>query len=64
MVARQIYIEKANDQSLIIVPTTTKALLLGLFILMVVGGIYPAPLMEVIQSATDAIISGELVRLV
>ena len=64
MVARQIYIEKANDQSLIIVPTTTKALLLGLLILMVVGGIYPAPLMEVIQSATDAIISGELVRLV
>ena len=63
-VARQIYIEKANDQSLIIVPTTTKALLLGLLILMVVGGIYPAPLMEVIQSATDAIISGELVRLV
>ena len=62
MVARQIYIEEAEDESHIPVSLFGKVILSILLILMVVGGIWPQPVMEIIQSATDSVTSVGLIR--
>ncbi len=62
MVARQLYIEEPKLGASVPVSLFTKVLLVSVLILIVVGGVYPSPLMEVIQSATDAVISGSLVK--
>jgi NADH-quinone oxidoreductase subunit N len=64
MVARQLYIESSEDGSPISVSFPTKVVLVGLFGVMIVLGVYPAPLMAAIQRATDAIVSGNLLSLV
>ena len=60
-VVRQIYIEKTTDQTLIRVPRTTSGVMALLLLGMVSIGIYPAPLMEFIQSASDSLLSAETV---
>ena len=55
-VARYLYIEKISDDSVIYVSFTSKLILIALFILMVLGGVYPSPLMDLIQTATDSIL--------
>ena len=62
MVARQLYIEEPKVGASVPVSLFTKVLLISVLILMVLGGVYPSPLMEVIQSATDAVVSGSLVK--
>ena len=62
MVARQIYIEEAEDESHIPVSLFGKVILSILLILMVIGGIWPQPVMEIIQSATDSVMSVGLIR--
>ena len=62
MVARQIYIEEAEDESHIPVSLFGKVILCILLILMVIGGIWPQPVMEIIQSATDSVMSVGLIR--
>ena len=64
MVARQLYIESSEDGSPISVSFPTIVVLGGLFGVMIVLGVYPAPLMAAIQRATDAIVSGNLLSLV
>ena len=58
MVVRQMYIEPADDPSRVRVPQATVALLALLFAGMVLLGVYPAPLMDAIQSASDALSVG------
>ncbi|HAT22643.1 MAG TPA: NADH-quinone oxidoreductase subunit N, partial [Dehalococcoidia bacterium] len=55
-VARYLYIEEISDDSVIYVSFTSKLILIALFILMVLGGVYPSPLMDLIQTATDSIL--------
>lgn len=55
MVVRQLYIEPADEASRIPVPRLTLGVLGALFAGMVVLGIYPAPLMQAIQHASDAL---------
>lgn len=57
MVIRQIYIENAADPTPIRVPRLTTALLGALLLGMILMGVYPAPLMEFIQSASETLFS-------
>ena len=61
MVARQIYIEEPENESPIPVPFFSKDILCILLIIMVTGGIWPQPVMEIIQSATDSVMSAGLI---
>ena len=58
MVVRQMYIEPAADPARVRIPRATVALLGLLFVGMVLVGVYPAPLMDAIQSASDALSIG------
>ena len=58
MVVRQMYIEPAADPARVRIPRATVALLGLLFVGMVVVGVYPAPLLDAIQSASDALSIG------
>ena len=65
MVIRQMYIEPPDEPSPIRVPRVTLGVLGALFLGMVFVGVYPAPLMDAIQSASDTILSSEgVIRLV
>ena len=59
MVVRQLYIESPEDPSPIRVPRLTTATLGLLLVGMVFLGVYPAPLMDAIQHATDVIMASE-----
>ncbi|MCH7624375.1 MAG: NADH-quinone oxidoreductase subunit N [Chloroflexi bacterium] len=54
---RQMYIETAEDTTPIFVPRLTTAVLGALLLGMVFLGVYPGPLMDAIQNATDVILS-------
>ncbi len=54
---RQMYIETAEDKTPIFVPRLTTAVLGALLLGMVFLGVYPGPLMEAIQNASDIILS-------
>ena len=57
MVIRQIYIENPQENRCITISKLTKVIL-GLFlIVMVIGGIYPQPMMNLIQGASEAVMS-------
>ena len=58
VVVRQMYIEPADDPTRVSIPRATVALLGLLFVGMVLVGVYPAPLMDAIQSASDALSIG------
>ena len=58
-VVRQMYIEPAPDPSPLRIPRLTLGVLGVLLVGMVLVGVYPAPLMEAIQHATDAIMSSD-----
>ena len=58
-VVRQMYIEPAEDPTPIRIPRLTSGLLGALFLGMVLLGVYPAPLMDAIQNASDVILSSE-----
>ena len=58
MVVRQMYIEPAADPARVSIPRATVALLGLLFVGMVLVGVYPVPLMDAIQSASDALSVG------
>ena len=58
MVVRQMYIEPAEDPARVQIPRATIALLGLLFVGMVLVGVYPAPLLDAIQSASDALSIG------
>ena len=58
-VVRQMYIETAEDTTPIRIPRVTIGLLGVLLLGMVFVGVYPAPLMEAIQHASDAILSSQ-----
>jgi NADH-quinone oxidoreductase subunit N len=62
MVARQIYIEKSEDESSVPVTLFVKIVLCALLVAMVVGGVWPQPVMEVIQAATDSVMSADLIK--
>ncbi len=65
MVMRQMYIEPAQDPTPIRVPRLTLGVLGLLLLGMVFLGVYPAPLMDAIQNASDVILSSEgAIRLV
>jgi len=55
MVVRQLYIEPADEAARIHVPRLTLGVLGALFAGMIVLGVYPAPLMRVVQHASDAL---------
>ena len=59
-IVRQMYIERAEDPSPIRVPLLTLWVLGALFVGMIVLGVYPAPLMEAIQHASDALFSQDV----
>ena len=61
-IVRQMYIESAEDMTPIPVPRLTTGVLTVLFMGMVFLGVYPAPLMDAIQNASDVILSSEGVR--
>ena len=61
MVIRQLYMEPAQDPTPIRIPGVTIGLLGLLLAGMVFVGVYPAPLMDAIQHASDAILSSESV---
>ncbi len=61
VIVRQMYIEPAVDSTPISVPRLTSGLLVVLFIAIVVLGVYPAPVMDAIQRASDALASSEAV---
>ena len=58
-VIRQMYIESAEDMTPMRIPGLTLGLLGLLLIGMVFVGVYPAPLMDAVQYASDAILSSE-----
>ena len=58
-VVRQMYMEPAPDPTPLRVPRLTLGVLGVLLVGMVLVGVYPAPLMEAIQHATDAIMSSD-----
>lgn len=60
-IVRQLYIETAEDPTPIFVPKLTSAVLVVLLVGIVFLGVYPAPLMEAIQHASDVLISVESV---
>ena len=55
-----MYIERADDPSPIRVPLLTLWLLGALFVGMIVMGVYPAPVMEAIQHASDALLAQDV----
>ena len=57
MVIRQIYIEPAVETRQIHVPRLTLAVLGVLFAGMIFLGVYPAPVLEAIQNASDVLLS-------
>jgi NADH-quinone oxidoreductase subunit N len=59
MVIRYMYIEKANDPTPIRVPRLTFGVLGVLMIGIIFMGVYPSPVMEFIQSASDTLFSSE-----
>ena len=59
VVIRQMYIEPAEDPSPLPVPRLTLGVLGVLAIGMLLLGVYPAPLMEAVQNASDVILSSE-----
>jgi len=61
MVIRQLYIEPAAEATRIHVPRPTMGLLLVLLGGMVLLGVYPAPLVDAIQYASDALLSSDAV---
>lgn len=61
MVIRQMYIERGDDSTPIPVPRLTAGVLGVLLAGMVLAGIYPAPVMEAIQSASETLLSSEYV---
>ena len=63
MVVRQMYIEPAEDPTPIRVPRLTTGVLVVLLAGMVFVGVYPAPLMEAIQNASDVLMSSQGVEL-
>ena len=58
-VIRQMYIEPAEDTTPMRIPGLTLGLLAVLLVGMVFVGVYPAPLMDAIQYASDAILSSD-----
>ncbi len=56
-VIRQLYIEPAQDPSPIRIPRLTVGVLGTLFVAIVFLGVYPAPLLDAIQHASDVIVS-------
>ena len=62
VVVRQMYIETAEDPTPISVPWLTTAALGVLFAGIVLLGVYPAPLMEAIQAASDVLLSSDGVQ--
>ena len=61
-VIRQIYIENPiNGITALPVPYLDRVLLVLFLVTIVIGGIYPALLLDFIQSATDILISGKLI---
>ena len=61
-IVRQMYIESAEDMTPIPVPRLTTGVLSVLFVGMIFLGVYPAPLMDAIQHASDVIMSSDGVR--
>jgi NADH-quinone oxidoreductase subunit N len=59
MIIRQLYIEPAVDTTPIRIPRHTLVLLGLLLAGMVFVGVYPAPLIDAIQSASDVVLSSE-----
>ena len=59
MVIRQLYIEPVKDPSPIRVPRLTLAVLGLLLLGILFVGVYPAPLMDAIQHAGDALLSSD-----
>ena len=57
MVARQLYIEKGSDTTSILIPASIKSLLIVLLFGMILGGVYPKPLIQIIQLMSNAVIS-------
>ena len=57
IVIRQLYIEAPSDETPIQVPKLTVALLSTLLLGIVWLGIYPAPLINLLQHASDAILT-------
>ncbi|HIO62662.1 MAG TPA: NADH-quinone oxidoreductase subunit N, partial [Dehalococcoidia bacterium] len=58
-VVRQIYVEDAPDPTPISMPKLTVGVMVVLFLAIIFLGVYPAPLMEAIQHASDALMSSE-----
>jgi len=64
-VIRQIYIKNPlNAGATLIVPYLDRVLLTLFLVIVVAGGIYPSLLLDVIQSATDIVISSDLIRVI
>ena len=59
MVIRQMYIEPAQETTPIPIPRPTLVLLVLLLLGMLFVGVYPAPLMDAIQHASDVITPSE-----
>ena len=59
MVVRQMYIEPAEDPTPMQIPRLTLGVLAVLLVGMVFVGVYPAPLMDAIQNASDVIFSSD-----
>jgi len=58
-VIRVMHISEPTDSSRIAVPRLTIGVLAVLFVAMLVVGVYPAPLLEAIQEASDAVLSSD-----
>jgi NADH-quinone oxidoreductase subunit N len=56
MIVRQMYVETPEDPTPIFVPKMTTIVLAVLLVSIVLVGIYPAPLMEAIQHASDVLL--------
>ena len=64
-IIRQIYIESPLNEGMALpVPYVDRVLLTMFLVIIVVGGIYPTLLLDFIQSATDVVISSELIRVI
>ena len=59
MVIRQMYIESGDDTATVVVPRLTYGVLAVLFVGMLLVGVYPALVMDFIQSASDTLFSTE-----
>ena len=57
MIARQMYIEEGIDLSSINISLSIKLVLGVLLVGMIVGGIFPSPIMDLIELASEALIS-------